>query len=140
MPHGPFSDEVARSIERLTGVILLPNFFVDSGLNTRLGQLLDPALLGIAAIVIALAFVCKAGACSLATRLTGASWRGGRHRGARECARPDGAGADLARTVRHPNARGDHHAGRGHPLFRLTQRAGVLGATQPEATGQPARA
>jgi Kef-type K+ transport system membrane component KefB len=75
MPRGRFSAEVAHSVERLTAVILLPIFFVYSGLNTQVELLLDPALLGIAALVIGLAFVCKAGACSVATRFSGATWR-----------------------------------------------------------------
>jgi len=75
MPRGRFADEVGRLIEHLTVAILLPIFFVYSGLNTQIGLLIDPGLFWIAVAVMILAFVCKGGGCLLASRLSGTSWR-----------------------------------------------------------------
>jgi Kef-type K+ transport system membrane component KefB len=75
MPRGPFLDEARRAVERLTMAVLVPIFFVYSGLNTRLDLLLDPTLLGTAAILIALAFVSKGGACFTASWLSGMTVR-----------------------------------------------------------------
>jgi Kef-type K+ transport system membrane component KefB len=75
MPRGRFVQDVTAAIEPLTLSLLVPIFFVYSGLNTRLNLLVDPSLLGIAALIILLAFVCKMGGCTLASRLAGMSWR-----------------------------------------------------------------
>jgi Kef-type K+ transport system membrane component KefB len=75
MPRGRFAREVTAAIEPLTLSLLLPVFFVYSGLNTRLNLLLDPSLLAVATGVILLAFLCKMGGCTIASRLAGMSWR-----------------------------------------------------------------
>ncbi len=75
MPRGRFQQEVVVALEPLTVSLLLPTFFVYSGLNTRLNLLVDPALLGVALLVLLVAFACKGGGCLLAARATGASWR-----------------------------------------------------------------
>lgn len=75
MPRGWVAKEAARQIEALAVPLLLPIFFVYSGLNTRVGLLLDPRLLALAAGIIVVASVCKGGACTLGSRLAGASWR-----------------------------------------------------------------
>jgi len=76
MPREGFSERVCRLIEYLTVTLLLPIFFVYSGLNTQLGLLVQPSLFLIAVVTIIVAFVCKGVACLLATRLGGESWRG----------------------------------------------------------------
>lgn len=55
----------------LTSVLLLPMFFVTSGLNTALGLLDSPALWGVAALVLAAAVLGKGVACGLAARWCG---------------------------------------------------------------------
>jgi Kef-type K+ transport system membrane component KefB len=75
MPRCSFTRNVRKLIEPLTVTILLPIFFVYSGLNTQLNLLLQPGLLGIAITVIAVAFVCKGGACLIGSRLSGMGWR-----------------------------------------------------------------
>jgi Kef-type K+ transport system membrane component KefB len=75
MPRGPFVEGVRRSIEPLTVSLLLPIFFVYSGLNTRMALLVEPALFWIAMATIAIAFACKGGGCMLAARATGTTWR-----------------------------------------------------------------
>jgi Kef-type K+ transport system membrane component KefB len=75
MPRCWFVSEARRYIEYLTVSILLPIFFIYSGLNTQLGLLLQPSLLGIVMAVIVIAFISKGGACLLGSRLSGMSWR-----------------------------------------------------------------
>ncbi len=75
MPRCEFIQNARRSIEPLTITILLPIFFVYSGLNTQLNLLLQPSLLGVTIAVIVVAFLCKGGACLLGARLSGMNWR-----------------------------------------------------------------
>jgi Kef-type K+ transport system membrane component KefB len=75
MPRGRFVDETLRSIEPLTTVLLVPIFFVYSGLNTQIALLTTPSLLGTTLAVLAISFIAKGGACLLASRAGGASWR-----------------------------------------------------------------
>jgi Kef-type K+ transport system membrane component KefB len=75
MPRGRFVQELQKTVQPLTMTLLLPIFFVYSGLNTRLNLLLDPGLLGVALLVICAAFACKGGGCLLASRAVGATWR-----------------------------------------------------------------
>lgn len=55
----------------LTTVLLLPMFFVSSGLNTRIGLLDSGLLWGVAALVLAVAVLGKGVACAVAARLCG---------------------------------------------------------------------
>jgi len=75
MPRGRFVVEVTRSLENVTVTLLLPTFFVYSGLNTRMNLLVDPKLAWVAVVTVVIAFVCKGGGCLLASRAIGASWR-----------------------------------------------------------------
>jgi Kef-type K+ transport system membrane component KefB len=75
MPRGRFEREVARRLEPLTVSLLLPTFFLYSGLNTRMNLLVEPSLLGITLIVLIVAIACKGGGCAIAGRYAGASWR-----------------------------------------------------------------
>jgi Kef-type K+ transport system membrane component KefB len=74
MPHGWVAKKAAHQIERLTVPLLLPIFFVYSGLNTQVALLVEPSLLAVTAIVVLVAFVCKGGACAIASRCAGAPW------------------------------------------------------------------
>lgn len=71
MPRGQFSDEVRRTVEPVTVSLLLPMFFVYSGLSTRLDVLVDPSLLSLAVLVILVAFICKGLGCGMAARAVG---------------------------------------------------------------------
>src|SRR5262249_21063861 len=75
MPRGRFTEEVRRAIEKLAMTLIVPIFFVYSGLNTHVELLADTALLRTAAIVILVAFVAKGGACFVASRLHGTDTR-----------------------------------------------------------------
>jgi len=75
MPRGRFAQEVTEKIEGLTTALLLPIFFVYSGLNTEIGLVNNAALWGLTAVVIALASIGKGVACTLAARFSGESWR-----------------------------------------------------------------
>ncbi|MFF8848212.1 cation:proton antiporter [Streptomyces sp. NPDC015127] len=71
MPRNGFAEELRSRIEPVTIALLLPAFFVYSGLNTHLDLLLDnKVLLGFVA-VLAVAFVSKGAACYLAARRVG---------------------------------------------------------------------
>jgi len=71
MPRGKFADELQRLMMPLTTGLLLPLFFVYSGLNTRIGLVNTWPLAGIAALVLIAACVGKGVACWLAARLNG---------------------------------------------------------------------
>ena len=75
MPRGRFAEGVRRSVEPLTVSLLIPVFFVYSGLNTHLNLLVDSSLLGVAILTIIVAFACKGGGCLLAAKSVGATWR-----------------------------------------------------------------
>ena len=72
MPRGVLARELRRAIEPLTMTLLVPLFFVYSGLNTRLLLLDSPALWAMTAIVFVTACAGKGLACWGAARLTGA--------------------------------------------------------------------
>ena len=71
MPRGKFADELQRLMTPLTTGLLLPLFFVYSGLNTRIGLVDTWHLVGISALVLIAACVGKGVACWLAARLNG---------------------------------------------------------------------
>jgi K+:H+ antiporter len=71
IPRGKFADELQRLMAPLTTGLLLPLFFVYSGLNTRIGLVNTWYLVGIAALVLIAACVGKGVACWLAARLNG---------------------------------------------------------------------
>ncbi|GAA1071666.1 cation:proton antiporter [Nocardiopsis composta] len=74
MPRGAFADRLRARIEPVTVSLLLPVFFCSAGLDIRLALLGGPGLVAITAAVAAVAFASKAGACTAASRLAGASW------------------------------------------------------------------
>ena len=75
VPRGQLVVELRGRLMPLTGGLMLPLFFVYAGMDIRLRSLDSVALVGITLLVIAVAFLSKAGACSVASRLAGASWR-----------------------------------------------------------------
>ena len=75
MPRGQFASDLRARVEPLTTTMLLPLFFVYSGLNTQVLLLNSARLWTVTGVVIALATAGKAGACTLAARLSGQGWR-----------------------------------------------------------------
>jgi K+:H+ antiporter len=75
VPRGVLARDLRRAIEPLTMTLLVPLFFVYSGLNTRLLLLDSPALWTMAAVVFLTACAGKGLACWGAARLTGAPTR-----------------------------------------------------------------
>ena len=74
-PRGPFAERLRARTEPLTVHLLLPLFFIYSGLNTRFDLVTDPSLWFAAAAILAAAVIGKAGACYVAARLCGESHR-----------------------------------------------------------------
>ncbi len=75
MPRGIVSRELQRRIEPLTSALLVPLFFVYSGLNTSVGLVNTGWLWLVAGLVFLAACAGKALACWVAARLTGANNR-----------------------------------------------------------------
>ena len=73
MPRGTFSEELHRLIYPLTVALLLPVFFVYSGLNTKISLVNTPYLWGVTALVLFVAIAGKGVACYVAARLHGES-------------------------------------------------------------------
>ena len=71
MPRGTFARDVQNSLEPVTKNLLLPLFFVYSGLNTRIGLVDTPFLWGVALLVLLAACFGKGIACWLAARING---------------------------------------------------------------------
>lgn len=75
IPRGVLSRELRRTIEPVTTSLLVPLFFVYSGLNSRLDLVNSPWLWSVTLLVLLAACLGKGGACWLAARATGASSR-----------------------------------------------------------------
>ncbi len=75
MPRGVLQKRLAHQIEPLATTYLLPMFFVNSGLNTRIGLLGSASLIGITLLVLGAAVAGKGLACAVAARLAGEPWR-----------------------------------------------------------------
>ncbi|MBD2179084.1 cation:proton antiporter [Pseudanabaena sp. FACHB-1998] len=75
MPRGHFAESVHRHLEYLTSSLLVPIFFVFSGLNTQLGLINTPQLLALTVLIIAIATCGKGIACTLAAKQSGETWR-----------------------------------------------------------------
>ena len=75
IPQGKYSRALQEKTEGLTVSLLLPMFFIYSGLNTHLGLLNSPELWMITGVVIAAAVFGKAIACTLAAKVSGQTWR-----------------------------------------------------------------
>ncbi|WP_165043672.1 cation:proton antiporter [Dysgonomonas sp. ZJ709] len=70
-----FRSMFIEKIEDVALVLLLPLFFVISGLRTEIGLLNDPALWGITGIIILVAVIGKFVGSALAARFVGQNWR-----------------------------------------------------------------
>lgn len=75
LPRGELRSRLETAIGPLTTALLLPFFFVYSGLSTRLDLLGEPRVLLVAVAVLAAATLGKGAACALAARWSGAGWR-----------------------------------------------------------------
>jgi Kef-type K+ transport system membrane component KefB len=75
MPRGVLARDVMQRVGPLTVGLLVPLFFVYSGLNTRLGLLNTAQMWGIAALALLIACLGKAAACAMAAKMTGETWR-----------------------------------------------------------------
>ncbi len=71
VPRGKFAQELIAKLEPVTTNLLLPLFFVFSGLNTRIGLINSWPLWGLTFVVLTAAVLGKGGACWLAARLCG---------------------------------------------------------------------
>ena len=71
IPRGPVPARLEKSIAPLTTLLLLPMFFVNSGLNTSIGLLDSWLLWGVSLLVLAAAVLGKGVACGVAARLCG---------------------------------------------------------------------
>ncbi|MEH3138952.1 MAG: cation:proton antiporter [Mycobacterium kyogaense] len=74
MPRGELLDTIRERFEPLTAYLLLPAFFIYSGLNTQLSLILDGSTLLMAGVVLVVSFAAKFGAIGLAARWQGMSW------------------------------------------------------------------
>ncbi|MDO3398503.1 cation:proton antiporter [Mycolicibacterium neoaurum] len=70
MPSGYFAGRLTDKIEPLTTKLLLPLFFVYSGLNTQIGLVNTPRLWAITAGLLIVAIVGKGVACAVAARIS----------------------------------------------------------------------
>jgi Kef-type K+ transport system membrane component KefB len=75
IPRGKYAETLRERTEPVTVGLLVPLFFVFSGLNTRVGLLDTPALWLVTLLVIAVAVVGKGLSCALAAKASGQSWR-----------------------------------------------------------------
>lgn len=75
MPRGKFAEILRERLEHVTVGLLLPFFFVYSGLNTKLSLVNTPALWAIVGLVLVAAIAGKGIACALAARASGETWR-----------------------------------------------------------------
>lgn len=74
-PRGELSSHLRAVVEPISNRLLLPLFFVSAGLKTSLDLLFKPEVLIALVAVLVVAFVAKAGACTVGGRLAGLSWR-----------------------------------------------------------------
>ncbi len=71
MPRGVITAQVTKKLEPFTVIFLLPMFFTFSGLNTRLGVMLESSILLVAVVVLLASTLGKGVACWAAARLNG---------------------------------------------------------------------
>ncbi|MGV9798318.1 cation:proton antiporter [Mycobacterium sp. NPDC003449] len=67
-------EAIRERFEPLVSYLLIPAFFIYSGLNTQLTLILDASTLLMASIVLVVSFAAKFGAVGLAARWQGMSW------------------------------------------------------------------
>lgn len=71
MPRGEIARRIEKQVQPLTVNLLLPLFFVYSGLNTRIGLVNSFALWALALLILLAATLGKGGACYAAARFSG---------------------------------------------------------------------
>ncbi|MBS1783336.1 MAG: cation:proton antiporter [Bacteroidetes bacterium] len=69
-----FRQLIIHKIEDVALVLLLPLFFVFTGLRTEIGVLADPSLWGLCLLVVAIAIIGKLGGSAIAARIKGETW------------------------------------------------------------------
>ncbi|MER5336877.1 cation:proton antiporter [Micromonospora sp. NPDC002717] len=74
IPRGRFTEALRVCIEPVTVRLLLPTFFVYSGLATQFSVLTDPGVLLVLVIVVVVAFLSKGVACTIGARTAGLPW------------------------------------------------------------------
>jgi Kef-type K+ transport system membrane component KefB len=74
MPRGALLEAIRERFEPLVAYLLLPAFFIYSGLNTSLTLIFDESTLLMAGVVLVVSFASKFGAIGLAARWQGMSW------------------------------------------------------------------
>ncbi|CDU22221.1 related to potassium/hydrogen antiporter [Sporisorium scitamineum] len=74
-PHGNFAVKVTESIETLVMIVLLPLYFVTSGLSTNFKLLNDGTSWGLICLLIVGIFVSKFGATAASAKIAGMTWR-----------------------------------------------------------------
>jgi Kef-type K+ transport system membrane component KefB len=74
MPRGALLESIRERFEPLVAYLLLPAFFIYSGLNTSLTLIFDESTLLMAGVVLVVSFASKFGAIGLAARSQGMSW------------------------------------------------------------------
>lgn len=75
IPRGAWTNRLDSELRPLTTSLLLPIFFIYSGLNTRIDLVVAPSLWVTTLAVIAIAVVGKGAACAIVARLSGEGWR-----------------------------------------------------------------
>ncbi len=75
LPRGMLADQLREKCESLTVTLLLPIFFVYSGLNTRVDLMNSGQLWLWAGAIVLVAIAAKGVACALAARAGGETWR-----------------------------------------------------------------
>ncbi|MGK8512352.1 cation:proton antiporter [Nocardia asiatica] len=96
MPRGELLDRIRARFEPLVGYLLLPAFFIYTGLNTELGLIFEPEVLTMTVVVLVVSCAGKFGAVGLVARSQGMGRRDGR---AGQRARTDGAGPTERRAL-----------------------------------------
>lgn len=71
LPRGPLVEKLRAQLQPFVVVFLLPMFFTYSGLNTRLGVMMEPGVLLAALAILLASFGGKGLACWAAARLSG---------------------------------------------------------------------
>ena len=117
--HAGLTEDVTRRVEDFVVILLLPLFFVVTGLRTDIGLLDRPELWLITLALLAVALLGKLFGAALAARVAGFDWRAvGGDRGAHEHPRAYRAdrpqprareGRDLGRAVRDAGDHGGRH-------------------------------
>ncbi|KAN0064411.1 hypothetical protein ACQY0O_002609 [Thecaphora frezii] len=74
-PHGNFAVKITESIETLVMMVLLPLYFVTSGLSTNFKLLDTRQTWALIVLLVVGIFVSKFGATALSARLAGLPWR-----------------------------------------------------------------